>query len=325
MTAPAGHGYRAAHGGGGPRTALELERSLDLEGRLAQPAPSEAGLGAPPRLPPTPGGVRPASRSILDVCRKGITSRDDYVVEFLGYRFRVQHARLRAAGERRGRQARSRRRRGARPGRDRRPRRVTAEGRIDDPRSGLGEYIVRHWERLSLVGEESLVYWLRKLVFRGAWLDHRVKERLLDWNGTTRAPISRTATRAVTVPSSSLRPSPPGTSFSSGVELGRCCGRRSKRSARRACVAARCGNGLGCAGQGQPVSLHRQDPYDSAAPCAVTPGRRPPRRSLWRRTGWRRLSGLRPPHQSGGVPAASAGCSAPDRLGRLTARAAARS
>ena len=27
---------------------------------------------------------------------------------------------------------------------------------------------------------ESLVYWLRKLVFRGAYLDHRVKEGLLD-------------------------------------------------------------------------------------------------------------------------------------------------
>ncbi len=26
----------------------------------------------------------------------------------------------------------------------------------------------------------SLVYWLRKLVFRGAWLDHRVKAGLLD-------------------------------------------------------------------------------------------------------------------------------------------------
>jgi hypothetical protein len=33
---------------------------------------------------------------------------------------------------------------------------------------------------VSLVKEESLVYWLRKLVFRGAWLDHRVKEGLLD-------------------------------------------------------------------------------------------------------------------------------------------------
>lgn len=64
---------------------------------------------------------------------------------------------------------------------------VAAEGRIDEPRSGLGEYLVRHWERLALVGEESLVYWLRKLVFRSAWLDHRVKENLLDveWDEKT--------------------------------------------------------------------------------------------------------------------------------------------
>ena len=51
---------------------------------------------------------------------------------------------------------------------------------IDEPRSGLGRYLVRHWERVSLVGGESLVYWLKKLVFRGAWLDHRVKEGLLE-------------------------------------------------------------------------------------------------------------------------------------------------
>ena len=57
---------------------------------------------------------------------------------------------------------------------------LTADGRIDEARSELGEYIVRHWERVSLVGDESLVYWLRKLVFRSAWLDHRVKENLLE-------------------------------------------------------------------------------------------------------------------------------------------------
>ena len=51
---------------------------------------------------------------------------------------------------------------------------------IDEPRSTLGRYLVRHWERVALVGDESLVYWLRRLVFRGAWLDHRVKEGLLD-------------------------------------------------------------------------------------------------------------------------------------------------
>jgi hypothetical protein len=51
---------------------------------------------------------------------------------------------------------------------------------IDEPRSELGRYLVRHWERVSLVGGESLVYWLKKLVFRSAWLDHRVKQGILD-------------------------------------------------------------------------------------------------------------------------------------------------
>ncbi len=53
-------------------------------------------------------------------------------------------------------------------------------GEIGEPRSALGRYLVRHWERVSLVDGESLVYWLKKLVFRGAWLDHRVKEGLLE-------------------------------------------------------------------------------------------------------------------------------------------------
>ncbi len=57
---------------------------------------------------------------------------------------------------------------------------LAADGVIDAPRSPLGRYLVRHWEHLSLVEGESLVYWLRKLVFRSAWLDHRVKEGLLE-------------------------------------------------------------------------------------------------------------------------------------------------
>ena len=57
---------------------------------------------------------------------------------------------------------------------------LTADGVIEEPRSELGRYLVRHWERLSLVEGESLVYWLRKLVFRSAWLDHRVKDGRLD-------------------------------------------------------------------------------------------------------------------------------------------------
>ena len=57
---------------------------------------------------------------------------------------------------------------------------LAADGRIAVARSGLGAYLVRHWERVGLLEGESLVYWLRKLVFRGAWLDHRVKEGLLE-------------------------------------------------------------------------------------------------------------------------------------------------
>lgn len=59
--------------------------------------------------------------------------------------------------------------------------------RISEPRSALGEYLVRHWQHVGLVNQESLVYWLRKLVFRGAWLDHRVKENLLEvgWDDDT--------------------------------------------------------------------------------------------------------------------------------------------
>ena len=57
---------------------------------------------------------------------------------------------------------------------------LAADGRIAEPRSSLGQYLMRHWERLSLNDGESLVYWLRKLVFRGAYLDHRVKEGLLE-------------------------------------------------------------------------------------------------------------------------------------------------
>jgi hypothetical protein len=51
---------------------------------------------------------------------------------------------------------------------------------IEVPRSTLGRDLVRHWDDISLVDGESLVYWLKKLVFRGAWLDHRVKEGKLE-------------------------------------------------------------------------------------------------------------------------------------------------
>jgi hypothetical protein len=57
---------------------------------------------------------------------------------------------------------------------------LAAQGVIDGPQSRLGRYLARNWERVSLVQGESLVYWLRKLIFRGAWLDNQVKRGALE-------------------------------------------------------------------------------------------------------------------------------------------------
>jgi hypothetical protein len=108
------------------------------------------------------------------------TSGGDYVIEFLGYRFGFNaedfEERVTAAAVKLGLLG------GNELDGDETADLVelAADGRIAGPRSGLGQYLVRHWEQVSLVEGESLVYWLRKLVFRGAWLDHRVKEGLLE-------------------------------------------------------------------------------------------------------------------------------------------------
>jgi hypothetical protein len=57
---------------------------------------------------------------------------------------------------------------------------ATAGGFSSPPRSPLGRYLQRRWDDVATLHGESLVYWLRKLVFRSAWLDHRVKLGLLD-------------------------------------------------------------------------------------------------------------------------------------------------
>jgi hypothetical protein len=104
-------------------------------------------------------------------------SGDDYVVEFLGYRFGFNaldfEQRVNAAAVKLGI---------VEPGEldgDETGDLVelAAAGRISSPRSELGRYLVRHWERLAL----------RKLVFRSAWLDQRVKENLLEvtWDEET--------------------------------------------------------------------------------------------------------------------------------------------
>jgi hypothetical protein len=115
-----------------------------------------------------------------DVAEANYSSGADYVVEFLGYRFGFNSSdfeqRVTASAVRLGLVASN----DLDDDETADLVELTADGRIGDARSDLGRYLVRHWERLALVDGESLVYWLRKLVFRGAWLDHRVKEGLLD-------------------------------------------------------------------------------------------------------------------------------------------------
>ena len=47
-------------------------------------------------------------------------------------------------------------------------------------RTACLDYINEHWTELVGPASRSLVHWLRRLVFRGAWLDQRVKEGELD-------------------------------------------------------------------------------------------------------------------------------------------------
>ena len=108
------------------------------------------------------------------------SSGNDYVVEFLGYRFSFSsidfEGRVVAAAVKLGVVESSEL--------DEHETAdlvsLAAQGVVDEPSSRLGRYLVRHWERVSLVEGESLVYWLRKLIFRGAWLDHQVKRGALE-------------------------------------------------------------------------------------------------------------------------------------------------
>lgn len=108
------------------------------------------------------------------------TSGNDFVVEFVGYRFSFNGADF----EQRAVAAAVKLRLVPKAELEQDERddlvELVADGRIAEPRSALGRYLLRNWEKISTREGESLVYWLRKVVFRGAWLDHRVKERLLE-------------------------------------------------------------------------------------------------------------------------------------------------
>jgi hypothetical protein len=57
---------------------------------------------------------------------------------------------------------------------------LAVNGEIREPGSLLGEHVNERWFELVGPADRSLVHWLRRLVFRGAWLDQRVKEGELD-------------------------------------------------------------------------------------------------------------------------------------------------
>lgn len=107
-------------------------------------------------------------------------SGDDFVVEFLQYRYAFSHVdfeqRVSAAAVRLG----------LVPARDLADGEradlidLASAGAIEAPRSELGRYIMQRFDAIEQLHDESVVYWLRKLVFRGAWLDHRVKAGVLD-------------------------------------------------------------------------------------------------------------------------------------------------
>jgi len=122
-------------------------------------------------------GIVPEAQPTPDA---NYSSGNDYIVEFLGYRFSFGgsdfEGRVVAAAVKLGVVET--------PSLDEDETAdlvaLAAQGVIDEPCSRLGRYLVRNWERLSLVDGESLVYWLRKLIFRGAWLDHQVKRGALE-------------------------------------------------------------------------------------------------------------------------------------------------
>src|SRR5205085_5593903 len=57
---------------------------------------------------------------------------------------------------------------------------LAVNGHVENPTSALGDHVNGSWHQLDGPSERSLVHWLRRLVFRGAWLDQRVKEGELE-------------------------------------------------------------------------------------------------------------------------------------------------
>jgi hypothetical protein len=129
---------------------------------------------------PTPGAPGSLSHPGMDTTRRGnYESGSDYVLEYGELRFtfnerdfaeRVEQAAA-AVGFVRGALAADEREDLVN---------LTVNGEIGDPSSALGQHVNLCWAELATDPERSLVHWLRRLVFRSAWLDQRVKEGDLD-------------------------------------------------------------------------------------------------------------------------------------------------
>ena len=87
---------------------------------------------------------------------------------------------------------------------------LAVNGEIADPCSTLGEHINENWTELVGPSNRSLVHWLRRLVFRGAWLDQRVKEASSTSSSTTTPTRSATCSLSATPSRSSFHASPHG-------------------------------------------------------------------------------------------------------------------
>ena len=125
--------------------------------RLGRKQPYDRDAGAKP----------PALRITMDTARRGnYESGSDYVLEYGELRFTFNERDFT----------------GGLLGEDEREDLVNlaVNGEVNEPHSDLGEHINECWGDLNGPSERSLVHWIRRLVFRGAWLDQRVMEGELE-------------------------------------------------------------------------------------------------------------------------------------------------
>lgn len=57
---------------------------------------------------------------------------------------------------------------------------LVSSGSLEFPVSALGEHLLERGDEVFMHNDECLIYWLRELVFRGAWLDQRLMEDQID-------------------------------------------------------------------------------------------------------------------------------------------------